>query len=129
MNKTILIVDDDPITINLLQLILKPAGFTTFTAQNGLEALEKVAEYKPDALLLDVMMPIMDGFTVCREIRSQKATAQLPIIILSTSAQARSVQKGMEAGASKYLFKPISRDKLIGEITQIIEQYPQIYEI
>ncbi|MEM7336071.1 MAG: response regulator [Chloroflexota bacterium] len=121
MQKTILIVDDDPITINLLQLILEPAGFMTQTAQNGAEALEQVSHGKPDAILLDVMMPIMDGFTVCQELRSQQDTAQLPIIILSTSAQSRSVEKGMEAGASKYLFKPISRDVLVSEITKAIQ--------
>lgn len=126
MKKTILIVDDDPITIHLLQLILEPAGFATKTAQNGIEAVEIVKNNAPDAVLLDVMMPIMDGFTVCEKIRAKAETASLPIIILSTNAQAHSVEKGIQAGASKYLFKPISRDSLINEITRAVETDQQI---
>ena len=120
MKKKILIVDDDPITINLLRLILEPAGYFTITAENGLEALNQVAQNAPDAILLDVMMPIMDGFAVCQKLRDGKETERLPIIILSTSAQSRSVTAGLEAGATKYLFKPISRDNLLKEIAETL---------
>lgn len=121
MSRKVLIVDDDPITINLLRLILEPAGFVTVTAENGVEALAQVSAQSPDAVLLDVMMPIMDGFSVCHQLRANVATQSLPILILSTSAQAHSVRQGLEAGATKYLFKPISRDLLIKEVQQAID--------
>ena len=123
MKKKILIVDDDPITINLLRLILEPAGYETCSAQNGVDALKMVAETTPDIILLDIMMPIMDGLTVCKELRTQAETKTLPILILSTNALASSVKAVMAAGATKYLFKPISRDNLIQEVNRAISNH------
>lgn len=112
----ILIVDDDPLTLRLLRLMLEPAGYEVITAENGKEAVRQTLAHQPDVLLLDVMMPLMDGFAVCRELRANPKTAAASILILSTSAHIDAVQEGLHAGADKYLFKPIERNKLLREI-------------
>ena len=113
MNKIILIVDDEMPTRTLLRIMLQGAGYTTFEAEDGEEALAAVAQYQPDALLLDVMMPNMDGFTVCKTLRDDKKTASLPIIMLSADTSSSTAIKGIEAGANLFLTKPVPRDNLL----------------
>jgi CheY-like chemotaxis protein len=108
-------------TRSLLRLILEPAGFGVTEAQDGLEALEQVQQNQPDVVVLDVLMPRLDGLAVCRALRSQAETADLPIIILSTSVQATAVKEGLRAGADKYLFKPISPAELIEHIQDVLQ--------
>lgn len=108
-------------TRSLLRLILEPAGFSVIEARDGLEALEQVRQNQPDVVVLDVLMPQLDGLAVCRTLRGQEETADLPIIILSTSAQATAVEAGLRAGANRYLFKPISPAELIEHIREILE--------
>lgn len=120
MDKKILVVEDDPITFQLLRLLLEPAGFQTLHAENGQEALDKIVAQMPDAVLLDVMMPIMDGFEFIEQIQANPLTKGLPIIVLSTETNIRSVQRAMQAGATKYLFKPIIRTDLVNEINSVL---------
>jgi CheY-like chemotaxis protein len=108
-------------TRSLLRLILEPAGFGVTEAQDGLEALAQVQQNQPDVVVLDVLMPRLDGLAVCRALRSQAETADLPIIILSTSVQATAVEEGLRAGADKYLFKPISPAELIEHIQDVLQ--------
>lgn len=121
MNPSVLIVDDEPMTRNLLRLMLERAGFTILEAEDGLKALEVVAESSPDVLLLDVMMPNMDGITVCETLRAQAETAVLPIILLSARTSPEAVRMGLEAGANEYLGKPVSRDELIQTIRAVLQ--------
>lgn len=107
-------------TRTLLRLILERAGFIVIEAQDGLEALQQVQDNQPDVVLLDVMMPRLDGLAVCRTLRSQEETADLPIVILSTSAQMTAVEEGLRAGADKYLVKPISPADLIQHILDVL---------
>jgi DNA-binding response OmpR family regulator len=88
------------------------AGFEVFEAEDGYDALDKVSQNPPDLMILDVMMPGMDGFTVCESIRSDDQTASLPIIMLSAKTDTESVNRGLRAGANKYLTKPVSPEDL-----------------
>jgi DNA-binding response OmpR family regulator len=121
---SVLIVDDEPMTRNLLRLMLERAGFAILEAEDGLKALEVVAESSPDVLLLDVMMPNMDGITVCERLRAQAETAVLPIILLSARTSPEAVRMGLEAGANEYLGKPVSRNDLIRTIREVLQTVP-----
>ena len=98
--------------------MLVRAGFHVSEAEDGFDALEKIKRDRPDIILLDVMMPGMDGFSVCETLRSESETASLPIIMLSAKSDLNSVNKGLRVGATKYLTKPISP----GELTQHVRE-------
>ncbi len=108
-------------TRDLLRLMLERAGFEILEAEDGLKALLMVAEKSPDLLLLDVMMPNMDGLTVCEKLRAQPETAALPIIMLSARISSEAIRQGLEAGANRYLGKPIAREELIKTIREVLE--------
>ncbi len=118
----ILVVDDDPNLRVLLRQMLVLRGFEVVDAEDGEDALNAVAEAKPDAVVLDVMMPIMDGITVCKRLRSQPETAQLPIVMLSGKANQEAVEEGLQAGANKYLCKPIAMAELIEHVREVLPQ-------
>lgn len=121
MTQSVLIVDDEPMARTLLRLMLVRAGFTVTEAQDGFDALEKVRINKPDIVLLDVMMPGMDGFTVCETLRNDAETADLPIIMLSAKTDLDSINKGLRVGATKYLMKPISPEDLTKHVREALE--------
>lgn len=112
LTQSVLIVDDEPMARTLLRLMLVRAGFNVSEAEDGYDALEKVQDYQPDIILLDVMMPGMDGFTVCETLRGEEKTSALPIIMLSAKTDLDSINKGLRVGATKYLTKPISPEDL-----------------
>ncbi len=120
MVRSVLVVDDEPMTRTLLQLMLAPADYEVLEAGDGFEALEMVGEYKPDILVLDVMMPNMDGITLCRKLRSQKDTVNIPIILLSAKTNPEAIQEGLGAGANRYLTKPVSRKDLLESLAEIL---------
>ena len=122
MNWSVLVVDDEPLTQDLLRLMLEPAGFRVTGAEHGLEALQKIQQSKPDIMILDVMMPHMDGITVCRKVRSNPETADLPIVMLSGKTHLNAVEEGMEAGANRYLAKPMSRNDLIQNLREVLAE-------
>lgn len=107
----------------LLRLMLVRAGFHVSEAEDGFDALDKVRKNRPDVVLLDVMMPGMDGFTVCERIRSEVATAELPIIMLSAKTDLDSINKGLRAGATVYLTKPISPEELTQHVKDALIQF------
>ena len=120
----VLVVDDEEMTRNLLRLMLERTGFEILEAEDGLKALEMVTEHLPDVLLLDVMMPNMDGFAVCEAVRNQVETADIPIILLSARTSEDFVQRGLEAGANRYLGKPIGRDELVRTLREVLQGIP-----
>jgi CheY-like chemotaxis protein len=111
----VLAVDDDPIILRLLQLNLELEGFEVLTAADGREGLAAVREHKPDVVLLDVMMPHLDGFQVCAAVRADEdaTVARIPIIILSAKAQQADLDAGRRAGADEYVTKPFDPLTLI----------------
>lgn len=119
MTSTILIVDDDPGGRLTLESILDGQGYALEFAEDGLQALEKTAKLYPDIILLDVMMPGMDGFEVCRRIRANPLIAEIPIIMLTALDDKRSLLNGLEAGADDYLTKPYDRYELLARLMGI----------
>jgi putative two-component system response regulator len=112
MTSTILIVDDEPAGRHTLESILDQQGYKLEMAENGLEALEKARQCLPDVILLDVMMPGMDGFEVCQQIRKTPILAEIPIIMLTALDDKQSLLDGLEAGADDYITKPYDRYEL-----------------
>ncbi|HCB01613.1 MAG TPA: hypothetical protein DEP19_04445 [Anaerolineae bacterium] len=108
----ILIVDDDPLGIATLESMFHNQGFEISQAQNGMNALKMAEQIMPDLILLDVMMPGMDGFEVCRRLRATPKLAEVPIIILTALDDRASRLQGIEAGADDFLTKPIDRQEL-----------------
>lgn len=101
--------------------MLVRAGFNVFEAEDGFDALEKVRKNQPDVILLDVMMPGMDGFAVCEALRGEASTAALPVIMLSAKTDLESMNKGLRVGATKYLTKPISPEELTKQVREVLE--------
>jgi CheY-like chemotaxis protein len=116
----ILVVDDEEEIRRVMRLTLTIAGYDVREAENGEKALESVHRNVPDLILLDVLMPGMDGFEVCRHLRAEPTTANIPILILSARTDAQSREEGFHAGATKYLTKPISPPELLQHIVEAI---------
>lgn len=105
----------------LLRLMLVRAGFNVSEAEDGFDALDKVRKNRPDVILLDVMMPGMDGFSVCERLRNDADTAVLPIIMLSAKTDLASINRGLRVGATVYLTKPISPEDLTRHVREVLE--------
>lgn len=112
----ILIVDDEPFNVDYLEQELGDLGYETISAANGQEAVQKVAVEAPDLILLDVMMPIMDGFTVCRILKENEETRLIPIVIMTALGAVEDRIKGIEAGADDFLTKPVNEQELLARI-------------
>ncbi len=112
----ILIVDDDPSHVDLLEQKLELLGYETISATNGQEALEKVTAESPDLVILDLMMPVMDGFTVCRTLKENEETRLIPILVMTALASVDDRVKGTEAGADDFLTKPVNDRELKARI-------------
>jgi two-component system alkaline phosphatase synthesis response regulator PhoP len=124
--KTILVVDDDPDFVAIVQERLEREGFEVDVAYGGAEALQRVKSSPPDALVLDVMMPETDGYTVCAELKEDKEYADLPIILLTAVAShvpstRYSHYDGMTAEADDYLPKPSSPEQILGSIKRVLK--------
>ncbi|MBP7688546.1 MAG: response regulator [Thermoflexales bacterium] len=115
-----LIVEDDPDARKVLSLILKLDGYQIHSAPGGQEALNILADLVPDVILLDVMMPGMDGYQVCQWVRSNPAVRHVPVIMLSGKADPESVARGMEVGADEYLSKPITPSSLTKQLKTVL---------
>jgi two-component system response regulator VicR len=117
-NKTVLIVDDEPDTLELVKLVLESGGFKTVSAASGMEALREVDVSKPDLVLLDIMMPDMDGWEVFRKIKEINST--LPIVILTAKAQNFDRLLGLHVlKADNYITKPFGKNELISKVRKL----------
>ena len=115
-----LVVDDEADILHLIEIKLKKAGFEVVTARDGQEGLDKALTEKPDIMLVDVMMPKMDGYTVVSEVR-QKLGSEAPLIIfLTAKGQEADVVKGLSSGADDYIIKPFAPRELIARINVIL---------
>jgi DNA-binding response OmpR family regulator len=112
----ILIVDDEEKNVKLMEAILRPRGYQIVKAFNGVEALEKVGDESPDLILLDVMMPVMNGFDVCEKLKDDVDTRLIPIVIMTALGEVDDRIRGIEAGADDFLTKPINREELLARI-------------
>lgn len=120
MAKRILIVDDDEMVRIALNELLRPEGYEVHTASCGADALESLDQNEYDLLVLDVIMPKMDGFELCKRIRKRENLKDTPVLFLTAKSQEEDKDRGLEAGANLFLSKPISPDKFLGIISDTI---------
>jgi DNA-binding response OmpR family regulator len=122
----ILIVDDEPFNVEYLKQELEDLGYQTVNAATGLGALLKAATEAPDLILLDVMMPDMDGFTVCRILKEQQETQLIPVVIMTALGHREDRIKGIEAGADDFLTKPVNLDELMARVRTALQMRQKI---
>ncbi len=117
---TILIIDDSPTELHLFQNMLEKSGFDTLVADSGEEGLKKAASSRPDCILMDVVMPGMNGFQATRKLSQDPATSAIPVIIITTKDQETDKIWGMRQGAVEYLVKPIAENQLVQMINTVM---------
>lgn len=120
MARKVLIVDDEKNIIISLEFLIEQAGYDLRIAQNGQEALAQVAAFEPDLILLDVMMPHINGFEVCRRVRENPAWQHTKIIMLTAKGREVEVTKGLALGADAYVTKPFSTKALLAQVRDIL---------
>jgi twitching motility two-component system response regulator PilH len=116
----ILIVDDSPTEAHVLKGMLEKNGHQTFTAENGTEGIERAKELKPDVILMDVVMPGLNGFQATRQLTRDAATSSIPVIIVTTKDQETDRVWGMRQGAKDYITKPVSEADLLAKINSVM---------
>src|SRR5438128_640445 len=118
--KRVLLADDEEDIKAIVKLYLESRGYEVITAFDGLDAISLAETSKPDIILLDVMMPVMDGFEVARKLKSNPKTHDIPIVMLSAASTSESIRRGLEAGARDYIVKPFEPQKLEEMIAGIL---------
>ncbi|MBN1487629.1 MAG: response regulator [Anaerolineae bacterium] len=117
---TVLIVDDNPVALEILQDLLQSEGYNLFLARNGPEALAKAAQLLPDLIILDVMMPEMTGFEVCRRLRADPVLAEAPVIMITALDDRDSRIEGLQAGADDFISKPYNHAELLARVRTVV---------
>lgn len=115
-----LVCDDDPLLLDLLEYRLSARGYRVATARDGEEALKHIDEERPDAIVLDAMMPVADGYAVLRQLRADPAAPRIPVIMLTARQQERDIVSALELGADDYVVKPFIPEELIARLTRLI---------
>ncbi len=120
--KKVLLADDEEDIKAVVQLFLESKGYEVITAFDGLSAIDMAQAEKPDLILLDVMMPVVNGYEVCTRLKADEATRDIPIVMLSAMAQSESVDKGLSAGAVDYIVKPFDPARLEEVVRRILSE-------
>lgn len=122
MPNKILIVDDNADLLTVLRLGFSKAGFVVRTSDNGVEAIKKARSFEPDLILLDLIMPEMDGFAVCESLKKNQATAEIPVVVLTGLSSQLSRFAGLESGADEYLTKPFNFNEILDKVKDVLER-------
>jgi DNA-binding response OmpR family regulator len=120
--KKILIVDDEPNIVLSLDYLVRKKGFIPFIARNGTEAIQITRSEIPDLVILDIMMPDIDGYEVCRILRSEEVFSNTKIIFLSAKSSKEDIERGLSLGANLYITKPFSTKQIMQEIVKLLNQ-------
>ena len=123
--KRILLVDDAKTSIMMEQMILSRGTYEFLTAQDGLEAVDMAVRELPDLILMDIMMPKMDGLEACRQLKERDETKEIPIIMVTTRGEAESVEKGFKSGCCDYVAKPINSNELLSKVRKHLGELEQ----
>ena len=116
----LLIIEDDPTALRLIEYTLKQRGYQVMTTRNGLEGIITAQKEEPDLIILDIMLPGIDGFEVCKRLRAGAQTAKIPILIISAKIQKEDINTGFRSGADDYLCKPASPSEIITRVENLL---------
>ncbi len=122
MPKEILIVDDEPNVVVPIQFLMEQQGYRVMTAERGEDALDLIYQYKPDLVLLDIMLPGIDGYEVCEIIRLNPDFRDIKIIFLTAKGRESEIAKGLALGADAYISKPFSNTTLVARVKELLEK-------
>ena len=122
ISKKILVIEDDPSSLRLIKYTLQQEGYQVLIAPNGLEGLRKAKNEEPDLIILDVLLPGVDGFEICHRLRAEPQTTQLPILMLSGKARDIDKATGLKMGADDYITKPWHRPELLTKIAVMLQR-------
>lgn len=117
---TVMIVDDNPQNVELLQAFLEALPVKLITASDGVEALEKIAEHDPDLILLDIMMPRMSGFEVCRRVKTNAKTRDIQILMVTALNELGDIEKASECGTDDFVSKPVNKFELLTRVKSLL---------
>ncbi len=117
---TVLIVDDSPTEVHVMKTWLEKAGYTVMTAANAEDGIKRAAEAKPNAIVMDVVMPGMSGFQATRQLTKDADTAHIPVVIVTTKDQETDKVWGKRQGATDYLVKPVTEAQLVGAVKKVL---------
>jgi DNA-binding response OmpR family regulator len=122
MTKKILVVDDEPHIAQIMKLTLEHSGYEVAVAGDGAEGLKKAKEWEPDLILLDLMLPNIDGYKVCRLLKFDQKYQHIPIILVSAMGEAQNKELGKQVGADLYMSKPFKPDELLDQVENLLKQ-------
>jgi DNA-binding response OmpR family regulator len=121
MPKEILIVDDEPSIVVPIQFLMEQQGYSVLVAENGEDALDAIYKYKPDLILLDIMLPRIDGYEVCEIVRLNPEYRDTKIIFLTAKGREVEIAKGLSLGADAYIIKPFSNTELVAKVKELLK--------
>jgi DNA-binding response OmpR family regulator len=120
MSKKVLIVDDEPSIIVAIQFLMEQSGYETIVAFSGEEAMETIARQHPDLILLDIMLPVVDGFEVCQRVRENSEWKDIRIVLVTALGSEANAAKGLALGADAYITKPFANADLIAKVKELL---------
>ena len=120
---TVMIVDDNPQNVELLQAFLESLPVKLVTAVDGIDALEKVAQHDPDLILLDIMMPRMSGFQVCKRLKTDPKTKDIQILMVTALNELGDIERAVQAGTDDFLSKPVNKAELLKRVDNMLKLY------
>jgi CheY-like chemotaxis protein len=120
MSKSVLVVDDDPFILMSLEFLMKKSGYNVLIARNGEEAMSALVSTNIDLVLLDIMMPDVDGYTICQHIKSTPVLKNIKVVFLSAKSKSTDIQKGYDVGADLFVTKPFSTRVLKQQVEELL---------
>jgi len=126
MQETILIVEDTPETLELLRRIIEKEGYSTVLANDGEKGLNYAQKYKPDLILLDRLLPKMNGLQICKKLREMREMDGTPVIFLTVLDSEKDIVDGLKSGADDYITKPFSPDELLARVERVLFRYKKV---